>query len=132
MNTTAIIYARSSQHDVDNSLSKQEQACRDHLKKYAGSSPYAGHVEVIQDIGSGLDPTLPGQTRLRQLVEQASVHTVVVHDLTRLSRSPLVVACLLEFFQHHETELRLATEPSAEDYHALLAAISSLNADSKN
>jgi site-specific DNA recombinase len=114
MNKTAAIYARvsSEQQKEQNTIASQTAALRD----YARAEQYTIPPEwVFEDEGySGSVLTRPGLERLRDLVAEGAIETVLVYGPDRLSRSYAYQVILLEEFARHGTEVVFLNAPAAD------------------
>jgi len=103
MNQTAAIYARvsSAQQKEQNTIASQTAA----LREYAQANQYAVPPEwIFEDEGySGSVLTRPGLERLRDLIAEGAIETVLVYGPDRLSRSYAYQVLLLEEFARHGT-----------------------------
>jgi site-specific DNA recombinase len=114
MNKTAAIYARvsSEQQKEQNTIASQTAALRD----YARAQQYTLPAEwVFEDEGySGSVLTRPGLERLRDLIAEGAIETVLVYGPDRLSRNYAYQVILLEEFARHGTEVVFLNAPAAD------------------
>src|SRR6266446_4638154 len=114
MNKTAAIYARvsSEQQKEQNTIASQTAALRD----YARAQQYTLPPEwVFEDEGySGSVLSRPGLERLRDLIAEGAIETVLVYGPDRLSRNYDYQVILLEEFARHGTEVVFLNAPVAD------------------
>ncbi len=114
MNQTAAIYARvsSAQQKEQNTIASQTAA----LREYAQANQYAVPPEwIFEDEGySGSVLTRPGLERLRDLIAEGAIETVLVYGPDRLSRSYAYQVLLLEEFARHGTQVVFLNAPAAD------------------
>ncbi len=114
MNKTAAIYARVStdQQKEQNTIASQTAA----LQAYAQAHQYTVAPEwIFEDEGySGSVLVRPGLERLRDLIAEGAIQTVLVHGPDRLSRSYAYQVLLLEEFARHGAEVVFLKAPAAE------------------
>src|SRR6266849_8786745 len=103
MNKTAAIYARvsSDQQKEQNTIASQTTA----LLEYAQFHQYTIPPEwILEDEGySGRVLVRPGLERLRDLIAEGAIETVLVYGPDRLSRNYAYQVLLLEEFDRHGT-----------------------------
>src|SRR6266404_4725970 len=114
MSQTAAIYARvSSDHQREhNTIASQTKALLD----YALAHQHTVAPEwIFEDEGySGSVLVRPGLERLRDLIAEGAIQTVLVHGPDRLSRSYAYQVLLLEEFARHGAEVVFLKAPAAE------------------
>src|SRR6266550_7231727 len=114
MSKTAAIYARvsSAQQREQNTISSQTAA----LREYAQTQQLTVPPEwVFEDEGySGSVLVRPGLERLRDLVAEGAIETVLVYGPDRLSRSYAYQVLLLEEFARHGTQVVFLNAPAAD------------------
>src|SRR6266404_720849 len=114
MNKTAAIYARvsSEQQKEQNTIASQTAALRD----YARAQQYTLPAEwVFEDEGySGSVLSRPGLERLRDLIAEGAIETVLVYGPDRLSRNYAYQVLLLEEFARHGAEVVFLKTPAAQ------------------
>lgn len=114
MNQTAAIYARvsSDQQREQNTIASQTAALLD----YAQGHQYTIPPEwIFQDEGySGGVLVRPGLERLRDLIAEGAIATVLVYGPDRLSRSYAYQVLLLEEFARYGAEVRFLNAPAAD------------------
>src|SRR5437667_8816811 len=114
MNKTAAIYARvsSAQQKEQNTIASQTTA----LLEYAQAHQYTIPPEwKFQDEGySGSTLVRPALERLRDLIAEGAIETVLVYGPDRLSRNYAYQVLLLEEFGRHGAETVFLKAPAAE------------------
>jgi site-specific DNA recombinase len=114
MSKTAALYARvSSDHQREqNTIASQTAA----LLEYAQTHHYAVPPEwMFQDEGySGSVLARPGLERLRDLIAEGALETVLIYAPDRLSRSYAYQVLLLEEFARRGTEVVFLKAPAAD------------------
>src|SRR6266852_1657094 len=114
MNKTAAIYARvsSKQQKEQNTIASQTAG----LRAYAQAHGYTIPPEwIFEDEGySGSVLVRPGLERLRDLVAEGAVETVLVYGPDRLSRNYAYQVILLEEFARHGTEVVFLNAPATD------------------
>ena len=104
MNKTAAIYARvsSDQQKEQNTVASQTLA----LREYAQAHQYTIPAEwTFEDEGySGSTLVRPALERLRDLIAEGAIETLLVHAPDRLSRNYAYQVLLLEEFTRHGTD----------------------------
>ena len=114
MNQTAAIYARvsSDQQKEQNTIVSQTAALRD----YAQAQHYTIPPEwIFEDAGySGSVLVRPGLERLRDLIAEGAIGTVLVYGPDRLSRNYAYQVLLLEEFARHGAEVVFLKAPAAD------------------
>ena len=114
MNKTAAIYARvsSDQQREHNTIASQTTA----LREYALAHQYSVPPEwIFEDEGySGSVLVRPGLERLRDLIAEGSIETVLVYGPDRLSRNYAYQVLLLEEFARHGAQVVFLKAPAAE------------------
>lgn len=114
MNKTAAIYARvsSEQQKEQNTIASQTAG----LREYAQAHQYAVPPEwIFEDEGySGSVLARPGLERLRDLIAEGAIETVLVYGPDRLSRNYAYQVILLEEFARHGTEVVFLNAPAAD------------------
>jgi site-specific DNA recombinase len=114
MNKTTAIYARvsSEQQKEQNTIASQTAA----LQAYAQAHQYTVAPQwVFEDEGySGSVLVRPGLERLRDLVAEGVIETVLVYGPDRLSRSYAYQVLLLEEFARHGAEVVFLNAPAAD------------------
>ncbi len=114
MNKTAAIYARvsSDQQREQNTIASQRAALLD----YAQAHQYTIPPEwIFQDEGySGSVLVRPGLERLRDLIAEGAIETVLVYGPDRLSRNYAYQVLLLEEFARYGAEVRFVNAPPAD------------------
>ena len=122
MNKMAAIYARvsSDQQKEQNTIASQTAA----LREYAQGHQYTIAPQwVFEDEGySGSILARPGLERLRDLIAEGAIETLLVYSPDRLSRKYAYQVLLLEEFGRHGTETIFLNAPSAQtpEQHLLL------------
>lgn len=87
----AVLYLRSARDDEPASnIQRQRTACH----AFARAHGLVVSREYV-DVGSGVNDQRPGLTRLLDDLEQSDASVVIVWDMARLGRDPVVVANLL-------------------------------------
>lgn len=111
------IYIRAAhEYDAENNISAQRKS----IYRYRQLHPdLPDHFDEIVDIGcSGFDNNAPGLTKLLQLVEQDKVGTIIVAELSRLTRNcDLARYYMEELFPKHRVHFIIASdkdEPTSE------------------
>jgi site-specific DNA recombinase len=111
---TAAIYARvsSDQQKEQNTIASQTKA----LLEYAQAHQYTIPPEwVFEDAGySGSVLVRPGLERLRDLIAEGAIETVLVYGPDRLSRNYAYQVLLLEEFDRHGAAVVFLNAPVAE------------------
>src|SRR5216684_889357 len=114
MNKTAAIYARvsSDQQKEQNTIASQTTA----LLEYAQFHQYTIPAEwVFEDAGySGSVLVRPGLERLRDLIAEGAIETLLVYGPDRLSRNYAYQVLLLEEFERHGTTVVFLKAPLAD------------------
>src|SRR6266581_3120046 len=114
MNKTAAIYARvsSNQQKEQNTIASQTTA----LLEYAQAHQYTIPPEwIFEDAGySGSVLVRPGLERLRDLIAEGAIETVLVYGPDRLSRNYAYQVLLLEEFAGHGAEVLFLKAAAAE------------------
>jgi predicted site-specific integrase-resolvase len=114
MSKTAAIYARvsSDQQREQNTIGSQTQALLD----YAQAHDYAVAPEwQFEDEGySGITLMRPGLERLRDLIAEGAIQTVLIYEPDRLSRNYAYQVLLLEEFARHGAEVVFLKAPPAD------------------
>ncbi len=114
MNKTAAIYARvsSDQQKEQNTIASQTTA----LLEYAQFHQYTIPPEwIFEDAGySGSVLVRPGLERLRDLIAEGAIETVLVYGPDRLSRNYAYQVLLLEEFERHGTAVIFLKAPVAD------------------
>jgi site-specific DNA recombinase len=114
MNKIAAIYARvsSDQQREQNTIASQTAALLD----YAQAHHYTVAPEwIFQDEGySGSVLVRPGLERLRDLIAEGAIETVLVYGPDRLSRNDAYQVLLLEEFARHGAEARFLNAPATD------------------
>src|SRR3989441_4276811 len=114
MSKTAAIYARvsSDQQTEQNTIVSQTAA----LREYAQAHQYTVPPEwIFEDEGySGSVLVRPGLERLRDLVAEGAIETVLVYGPDRLSRSYAYQVLLLEEFARHGAEVVFLKAPASD------------------
>ena len=111
------IYIRAAhEHDAENNISAQRKSIY-HYRQLHPELP--DNFEEIIDSGySGFDNNAPGRTKLLQLVEQNKVGTIIVAELSRLTRDyDLATYYIEELFPKHHVHFIIACdkgEPTSE------------------
>ena len=114
MNQTAALYARvSSDHQKEQHTIASQTAA---LLAYAQAHQWTVPPEwVFQDEGySGSGLGRPGLERLRDLIAEGLIATVLVYEPDRLSRNYAYQVLLLEEFARHGAEVLFLKTPPAE------------------
>ena len=104
-----VCYARVSSYDQKNDLHTQITR----LKKYAEAAGYE-EVEVIDDLGSGLNYKKRGLTRLIRLICERRVRRLVVVHKDRLLRFGSEL--LFQLCRFYGTEVEILDEPEEEAF----------------
>lgn len=114
MNQTAAIYARvsSDRQKEQHTIASQTAALRD----YAQSHHYSVPPEwIFEDEGySGSVLVRPGLERLRDLIAEGAIQTVLVYGPDRLSRNYAYQVLLLEEFARQGAQVVFLNAPVAE------------------
>src|SRR6266699_1239056 len=114
MSKTAAIYARvsSAQQREQNTISSQTAA----LREYAQTQQLTVPPEwIFEDAGySGSVLVRPGLERLRDLIAEGAIATVLVYGPDRLSRNYACQVLLLEEFARHGAEVVFLNAPAAD------------------
>lgn len=114
MNKTAAIYARvsSDQQKEQHTIASQTAALRD----YAQGHEYVVPPEwVFEDEGySGSGLVRPGLERLRDLIAEGAIETVLIYGPDRLSRNYAYQVLLLEEFARRGAEVVFLNAPAAD------------------
>lgn len=114
MNKTAAIYARvsSDQQREQNTIGSQTQALLD----YAQGHEYTVAPEwQFEDEGySGSTLMRPGLERLRDLIAEGAIQTVLIYEPDRLSRNYAYQVLLLEEFARHGAAVVFLKAPPAD------------------
>jgi site-specific DNA recombinase len=114
MNKTAAIYARvsSDRQKEQHTIASQTAA----LQEYAQAHQYSVPPEwTFEDDGySGSVLVRPGLERLRDLVAEGAIATVLVYGPDRLSRNYAYQVVLLEEFARHGAEVIFLKAPAAD------------------
>src|SRR5215207_2257441 len=100
----AVLYARVSTDEQARSgysLAQQLEA----LREYAAQEGYEVLEEVTDPGQSGASLTRPGMDRVRDLVAEGIVSTVLAQDRDRLAREPAYLYLLREEFAERGTAL---------------------------
>ena len=99
-----IYYLRLSKEDGDSEQGTLEESCsitsqRECIRRYLQEHGFAEEdfEEIVDDGYSGTSMNRPGMTRLLHLVEEGSVRTIIVRDLSRFARNYLEAGHYLEF-----------------------------------
>src|ERR687884_242688 len=101
----AILYARVSTDEQARSgysLAQQLEA----LREYAASEGYEVLEEVMDPGQSGASLERPGMDRVRDLVADGGVATVLAQDRDRFARDPVLTGWLRREFEEHSCKLR--------------------------
>src|SRR6266436_2622605 len=114
MNKTAAIYARvsSEQQKEQNTIASQTAG----LREYGQLHQYTIRPEwIFEDDGySGSVLARPALERLRDLIAEGAIETVLVYGPDRLSRNYAYQVILLEEFARHGTEVVFLNAPVAD------------------
>src|SRR5438477_7739462 len=114
MNTTAAIYSRvsSDQQKEQNTIASQTTA----LQEYAQAHQYTVPPEwIFEDAGySGSVLVRPGLERLRDLIAEGAIETVLIYGPDRLSRNYAYQVLLLEEFDRHGAAVVFLKAPAAD------------------
>src|SRR2546430_32550 len=114
MNQTAAIYARvSSDRQKEQETIVSQRAA---LLEYAQAHQYTVPPEWrFEDEGySGSTLVRPGLERLRDLIAEGAIETVLVYGPDRLSRNYAYQVLLLEEFARHGAAVRFLKAPAAD------------------
>ena len=119
-----VLYARVSTQEQARSgysLAQQLEA----LREYAAHEGYEVLEEVTDPGQSGASLTRPGMDRVRDLVAEGSVSTVLAQDRDRLAREPAYLYLLREEFAEHSCKLKALNDrgddsPEGELAHGML------------
>lgn len=114
MNQTAAIYARvsSDKQKEQNTIASQTQA----LQEYAQAHQYTVPPEwIFEDEGySGSNLVRPALERLRDLVAEGAIESILVYAPDRLSRNYAYQVLLLEEFARHGANTLFVKAPSVQ------------------
>jgi site-specific DNA recombinase len=114
MNRTAAIYARvsSDQQKEQNTIASQRAALLDYAQAHQYSVPPEW---IFEDEGySGSVLVRPGLERLRDLVAEGAIETVLIYGPDRLSRNYAYQVVLMEEFERHGAQVLFLNAPAAE------------------
>ena len=120
MNKLVAIYARvSCDHQKEqNTIASQTAALRDYAQAHQYTVPPQW---VFEDEGySGSVLVRPGLERLRDLIAEGTIETVLIHGPDRLSRNYAYQTLLLEEFGRHGAEVIFLRAPAADTPEARL------------
>src|SRR6266446_4276988 len=114
MNKTAAIYARvsSEQQKEQNTIASQTAALRDYARAQQYTLPQEWRFEDEGYSGSTL--VRPALERLRDLIAEGAIETVLVYGPDRLSRNYAYQVVLLEEFARHGTEVLFLRAPATD------------------
>lgn len=104
----ALIYSRVStdaQERDGTSLETQERACAQHARLMGWQV-----VECIRDTASGYTLDRPGIERVRKLVQEGQVDTIMAYAVDRLSRNQNQIGVLVDEAQSWGARLEFVTE----------------------
>lgn len=116
--TKAAIYIRWSTEDQGEgtTLQVQMESCRQYCDRQGWNVP--DELVIVDDGYSGGSLHRPGLTRLRQMIEEGQVDTIVVYRLDRLSRNLADATNLVDKEFKNRAVVRSATEevhPEADE-----------------
>src|SRR5205809_1420657 len=114
MKKTAAIYARvsSERQKEEGTIASQTALLLEHAKVHELTVPSEW---IFEDEGySGSVLTRPGLERLRDLIAEGAIETVLVYGPDRLSRNYAYQVLLLEEFARHGAEVVFLKTPAAQ------------------